>query len=135
MFRPHWAIFMHTTNLLELLHRIFNVIEMDYINNVQVPQEEEVEYLGLHLNRRLAWHKHTFAKRNQLGITLTKVYWSLRRKSKFSTSNRFLICKATRTYGRPPIPTFEVEEKSKPFEEGATFLCASKSYSFYYYYC
>jgi hypothetical protein len=40
--------------------------------NVQLPQEEAVKYLGLHLDRRLIWHKHTFAKRKQLGITLTK---------------------------------------------------------------
>jgi hypothetical protein len=39
-------------------------------------------YLGLHLNRRLAWHKHIFAKRKQLGITLTKIYWLLGCKSK-----------------------------------------------------
>jgi hypothetical protein len=35
-----------------------------HINNVQLPQED-VEYLGLHLDRRLTWHKHIFAKRKQ----------------------------------------------------------------------
>jgi hypothetical protein len=43
------------------------------INNVQLPQEEVVKYLGLHLDRRLTWHKHIFAKRKQLGITLAKM--------------------------------------------------------------
>jgi hypothetical protein len=33
------------------------------IYNEQLPQAEEVKYLGLHLNRRLTWHKHTFAKK------------------------------------------------------------------------
>jgi hypothetical protein len=60
-----------------------------HINNVQLLQEEEVKYLGLHLDRRLTWH--IFAKRKQLGNTLTKMYWLLGRKSKLSTSNKLLI--------------------------------------------
>jgi hypothetical protein len=63
-----------------------------HINNVQLHQEY-VEYLGLNLDRRLTWHKHIFTKRKQLGITLTKMYWLLRRKTKLSTSNKLLICK------------------------------------------
>jgi hypothetical protein len=61
-----------------------------HINNVQHPQTEEVKYLGLHLDRRLAWHKHIFTKWKQLGITLA---WLLRCKSKLSTNNKFLISK------------------------------------------
>jgi hypothetical protein len=52
-----------------------------HMNNAQFPQED-VNYLGLHLDRRLTWHKHIFAKRKQLGITLTTIYWLLARKSK-----------------------------------------------------
>jgi hypothetical protein len=59
-----------------------------HINNVQLPQEDDVKYLGVHLDRRLTWHKHIFAKRKQLGITLTKMYWLLGRKSKLSTSKK-----------------------------------------------
>jgi hypothetical protein len=47
------------------------------INNGQLSQKEEVKYLGLHLDRRLTWHKHIFVKRKQLGITLAKMYWLL----------------------------------------------------------
>jgi hypothetical protein len=64
-----------------------------HVNNVQLPQAEDVEYLGLHLDRRLTWHKHIFAKRKQLGITLTKMYWLLGRKSNLTTSNKLLVYK------------------------------------------
>jgi hypothetical protein len=50
-----------------------------HINDVQLPQEEDVKYLGLHLDRRHTWYKHIFSKRKQLGITLTKMYWLLGR--------------------------------------------------------
>jgi hypothetical protein len=62
---------------------------------VQLPQEEDVKYLRLHLDRRLTWHVHIFAKRKQLGIALTKTYRFLGRKSKLSTSNKLLLYKAT----------------------------------------
>jgi hypothetical protein len=60
---------------------------------VKLPQEEDVKYLGLHLDRRLAWHKLIFTKWKQLGITLTKMYWFIRHKSKLSSSNKLLIYK------------------------------------------
>jgi hypothetical protein len=41
------------------------------INDVQIPQENHVKYLGLHLDRRLTWHTYIFAKRKQLGLSLT----------------------------------------------------------------
>jgi hypothetical protein len=64
-----------------------------HIKNVQLPQTEEVKYLGQHLDRRLTWHKLFFTKRKQLGIALTKMYWLLGRKSKPSTHNELLIYK------------------------------------------
>jgi hypothetical protein len=71
--------------------------------NEQLPQAEKVKYLGLHLDRRLTWHKHIFARRKNLGITLCKMYWLLGRKSKLSIINKILaykvILKPIWTYG------------------------------------
>jgi hypothetical protein len=44
-----------------------------HINDVQIPQENHVKYLGLHLDRRLSWHTHIFSKRKQLVLSLTKM--------------------------------------------------------------
>jgi hypothetical protein len=76
-----------------------------HINSVQLPREEDIKYLGLHLDKRLTWHKHIFAKRKQLGITLTKMYWLLGRKSKLSTSNKLLTYKTI----LKPIWTYRIE--------------------------
>jgi hypothetical protein len=63
------------------------------INYVQLPQSDEVKYLGLHFDRRLTWHKHVFTKKKQLGHTLKKVHWLLERKSQLSTTNKLLLYK------------------------------------------
>jgi hypothetical protein len=76
-----------------------------HINSVHLPQQEDVKYVGLHLNRRLTWRKHIFTKRKQLGMTLTKMHWLLGRKSKLSTSNNILIYKAT----LKPIWTYGIQ--------------------------
>jgi hypothetical protein len=71
-------------------------------NNVQLPQTEEVKYLGLHLDRRLACHEHIFIKRKQLGITFAEMCWLLGRKTKLSTNNKLIyktILKPMWTYG------------------------------------
>jgi hypothetical protein len=64
-----------------------------HINNVQ-ENHVKYSYLGLHFDRRLTWHTHIFAKREQLGLSLTKMYWLLGRKSKLSTNNKLLFYKA-----------------------------------------
>jgi hypothetical protein len=43
---------------------------------------------------QLTWHRNIFIKGKQLGITLTKMYWLLGRKSNLSTNNKRLLYKA-----------------------------------------
>jgi hypothetical protein len=64
-----------------------------YINNEPLPQAEDVKYFGLHLDRRLTWHKHIFTKRKHLGTILTKLYRLLGRKSKLDLNNMLFIYK------------------------------------------
>jgi hypothetical protein len=51
------------------------------INDFQLPQSDEVKYLGLHLDRRLTWHKHIFTKRKQLDSNKKKSQKLIQQKS------------------------------------------------------
>jgi hypothetical protein len=75
------------------------------INDVQLPQSHEDKYLGLHLDRRLTWHKHIFTKRKHLGLTIIKMQWLLGRKSQLSTTNKFLLYKTI----LKPIWTYSIQ--------------------------
>jgi hypothetical protein len=81
----------------------------------ELPQED-VKYLWLHLDKRLTWHKYIFAKLKQLGITLTKLYWLLRCKSKLSTKNKLLVYKTILkpiwTYGIQPGYGFHFQHRN-----------------------
>jgi hypothetical protein len=72
---------------------------------VQLNQKEEVKYLGLHLDRRLTWHKYIFIKQKELGITLTRMYWLLGCKTKLSTNSKLLLYKAI----LKPIWTYRIQ--------------------------
>jgi hypothetical protein len=73
--------------MLIYVHRRETCPHPAHIINVQLSQEDDIK----HLDRRLTWHKHIFAKRKQLGITLTKIYWLLGRKSKLYKQQTSLI--------------------------------------------
>jgi hypothetical protein len=64
------------------------------LNNKQLTQTEEVKYLGLHLDRKLTWHKHISAKRKQLDLELRKLYWITGCKSQLPLVKKLLVYKA-----------------------------------------
>jgi hypothetical protein len=64
------------------------------MDDVALPQKNDVKYLGVHLDRRLAWTKHIKAKRNQLNLNVKKMYWLLGTRSTLSTESKLLLCKA-----------------------------------------
>jgi hypothetical protein len=64
-----------------------------HMNDMQLPNAEQVKYLGLHLDCKLTWRHHIFTKRKQLGLTLTKIYWFLGRRSHLSLPNKLLLYK------------------------------------------
>jgi len=63
------------------------------LNNDHLPQADEVKYLGIHLDRRLTWRKHTTTKLKQLDLKLWNLYWIISRKSHLSLENKLLVYK------------------------------------------
>jgi hypothetical protein len=45
------------------------------INNFPIPIKQEVQYLGLHLNKKLTWQTHIKAKRRQLELKVRNMNW------------------------------------------------------------
>jgi hypothetical protein len=63
------------------------------LNSEQLPQADEVKYLGIHLDRSLTWRKHILTKRKHLDLKLRNLYWLIGRKSQLSLSNKLLVYK------------------------------------------
>lgn len=63
------------------------------MNDVELPQVDEVKYLGMHLDRRLTWSKHIKMKRKQLNLKFNKLYWLLGKQSVLSIENKLLLYK------------------------------------------
>jgi hypothetical protein len=61
--------------------------------NVDLPQKNEVKYLGMHLDGRLTWAKHIETKRKQLNLKVKQMHWLLRRPA-LSIENKLLLYKA-----------------------------------------
>jgi hypothetical protein len=56
------------------------------MGSVDLPQKNEVKYLGMHLDRRLTWTKHIKRKRKQLNLKAKQMHWLLGRRSSKSSS-------------------------------------------------
>jgi hypothetical protein len=63
------------------------------LNGTLIPQEESIKYLDLYLDRRLTWRTYILAKRKQLDIKFSKMYWLIGRKSELTTENKILVYK------------------------------------------
>lgn len=61
--------------------------------NKELPEADDVKYLGMHLDRRLTWRKHIETKRKELNFKTSKIYWLLGPKSKLSLENKLLVYK------------------------------------------
>lgn len=63
------------------------------LNNLAIPQSNDVKYLGMHLDKRLTWKKHIQTKRKALDIKLNKFYSLINYRSPLSLDNKLLIYK------------------------------------------
>jgi hypothetical protein len=51
---------------------------------VDLPQKNEVKYLGMHLDKRLTWAKHMKYKTEKLNQKAKQMHWLLGRRSNLS---------------------------------------------------
>ncbi|KAI5742412.1 hypothetical protein M8J77_007001 [Diaphorina citri] len=54
------------------------------LNNQLIPQNDNVRYLGIHLDRKLTWKQHIEKKKVQLKLKHSKMFWLMGSKSKVS---------------------------------------------------
>ncbi|CAB0033665.1 unnamed protein product [Trichogramma brassicae] len=62
-----------------------------FLNGINIPQDNVVKYLGIHLDRRLTWRSHIWTKRKQLNLKIRKMYWLLGRNSTLTLENKLLL--------------------------------------------
>lgn len=75
------------------------------INQVRIPQSNQVKYLGLHFDRKLTWKHHIVKKRKQLDLKIKEIQWLIGRNSILSIDNKLLIYKTV----LKPIWTYGAE--------------------------
>lgn len=71
-----------------------NTCEEVRINNIPVPQANEVTYLGIHLDRRLTWKNHIQSRRTQAKLKMASLAYLLNHRSSLSLDNKVLIYKS-----------------------------------------
>ena len=61
------------------------------LNNILIPQYDNVKYLGIHIDRRLTWKGHIEAKKKQIKLKSLELNWLIGSHSKLSLDNKVLI--------------------------------------------
>jgi hypothetical protein len=61
------------------------------INDIQIPRNTEIKYLGMTIDKKLTWNQHIAKKRKQVNITIKQLNWILGRKSNLAIENKLLI--------------------------------------------
>jgi hypothetical protein len=89
------------------------MIYLTAINQTTIPQGSTVNYLGLHLDRKLTWREHNTKKRKQLDLKTRELKWLIGKNSPLSLENKLLIYKTV----LKPVWTYGI----------ALWGCASKS--------
>ena len=73
------------------------------LNNIRIPQADNVTYLGIHLDKRLTWRKHIEAKKTQMKLKASKLHWLLNSRSPLKLEHKVLlynqVIKPIWTYG------------------------------------
>ena len=79
-------------------HVVFSLRKMSSpplrLNNIVIPQANEVTYLGIHLDKRLTWRKHIECKRTQIKLKALNLNWLLNKKSKLKLEHKVLLYNA-----------------------------------------
>jgi hypothetical protein len=71
------------------------------MDNVSLPQENEVKFSGMHSDRGLTCKERITTKIKQFNLKFSKTYWLQGRRSQLTIENKLLLYTATmkRTYG------------------------------------
>jgi hypothetical protein len=59
-------------------------------NNIQIPRNIEIKYLGMTIDSKLKWKQHIAKKRKQVNITTKQLNWLLGRKSNLAIENKLI---------------------------------------------
>lgn len=89
-----WRVRVNESKCAQITFTLKNVVCPSVkINGKIVPQQDEVKYLGIHLDKKLTWATHVDKKRKQLDIKLRQLHWMLGRCTGLSIENKLLIYK------------------------------------------